>query len=60
MYFNKYQYEKVNNADFILVPKGENRDLANEMLSANGFRVPQFAGKCLHRPTAGYGICIGA
>jgi len=39
---------KLEQANVILTPKGENRTRVNEMLISSGIKVPKFSGRCLH------------
>lgn len=40
--------QRLCEADTVLVPKGENRQAAIDMLRGQGIDVPEFAGRCLH------------
>ncbi len=51
------QYER---AGVVLVPKGENREAVGALLAANGHPLPEFAGRCLHRPRRRQTVCAGA
>lgn len=40
--------KRINTAERILVPKGENRPLVKNWFEECGMEVPQFPGRCLH------------
>ena len=41
--------ERYEAADFVLLPKGENRGPVLDLLAEDGIDVPKFAGRSLHR-----------
>ena len=49
MKFTEEQQNRYASAGQVLVPKGENRAMVEEILQANSCYVPRFAGRCLHR-----------
>lgn len=58
--FSTEVQERLDQAGTILLPKGDNRQPTTELLLANGLTVPEFDGRCLHRPGRGQDLCPGA
>ena len=48
--FSTEVQERFDQADTILLPKGDNRQPTTDLLRANGLTVPNFDGRCLHCP----------